>query len=134
MSTHLNLATQRSHADDLRRSASEHRRVKSAAVAAQAATASLRPARAADAVALERLAALDSSAPLAGPLLVAAVGGELHAAVGILDDRAIADPFHHTAHLVQQLRKEARALRRRERRATRLRRRVLARRPAPASA
>jgi hypothetical protein len=61
-----------------------------------------------DHVALRRLAALDSSAPLPGPLLVAEVGGELWAAVSLVGDpRAIADPFHHTAELVALLRERA---------------------------
>jgi hypothetical protein len=58
--------------------------------------------------ALRRLAALDSSAPLPGPLLVAEVGGELWAAVTLSGEpRAIADPFHHTAELVALLRERA---------------------------
>lgn len=58
--------------------------------------------------ALRRLAALDSSAPPPGPLLVAEVGGELWAAVTLTGEpRAIADPFHHTAELVALLRERA---------------------------
>jgi hypothetical protein len=39
---------------------------------------------------------------------VVSVGGELRAAVGLLDGRAVADPFHHTAELVEMLRLTAR--------------------------
>jgi hypothetical protein len=61
-----------------------------------------------DDAALRRLAALDSSAPLPGSLLVAEVGGELWAAVTLTGEpRAIADPFHHTAELVALLRERA---------------------------
>ncbi len=56
---------------------------------------------------LRRLAAFDSQRPLAGRVLVAEVDGELWAAVGIEDRRAIADPFRHTAALVAVLRQRA---------------------------
>jgi hypothetical protein len=36
------------------------------------------------------------------------VGGELRAAVGIVDGRAVADPFHRTAEIVEILRFQAR--------------------------
>jgi hypothetical protein len=55
-----------------------------------------------------RLAALDDRRPPHGPALLAYVGGELRAAVGLLDGRAVADPFHHTSDLVEILRLEAR--------------------------
>ena len=57
----------------------------------------LRRARAADARALTRLAALDDAAPLAGEALVAEQDGELRAAISLHSGRAIADPFHPTA-------------------------------------
>jgi hypothetical protein len=74
-----------------------------------------------DHAALRRLAALDSSPPLPGPVLVAEVGGELWAAVTLAGEpRAIADPFHHTAELVALLRERADRLaaRREQQRAT----------------
>ena len=55
-----------------------------------------------------RLAALDDRRPPHGPALLAYVGGELRAAVGLLDDRAVADPFHRTAELLEMLRLTAR--------------------------
>jgi hypothetical protein len=57
---------------------------------------------------LWRLAALDDRRAPAGPALLAYVDGELRAAVGLLDGRAVADPFHPTAELVELLRIQAR--------------------------
>jgi len=62
----------------------------------------IRSARDADAVALYRLAALDSSSVPSGDLLVAEVGGELVAAAS--DHGVIADPFRPTADVVDLLR------------------------------
>ena len=63
---------------------------------------------AADAESVWRLAALDDRRAPAGPALLAYVGGELRAAVGLADGQAIADPFHPTAELVEILRLQAR--------------------------
>jgi hypothetical protein len=63
-----------------------------------------------DAEALRRLAALDSKAPLAGTVVVGAIAGRPAAAVSLTDDRAIADPFIPTAHLLATLRVRAHAL------------------------
>ena len=57
---------------------------------------------------LWRLAALDDRRAPRGPALLAYVGDELRAAVGIVDGRAVADPFHRTAELVEILRFQAR--------------------------
>ncbi|HMJ94358.1 MAG TPA: hypothetical protein VK486_00785 [Thermoleophilaceae bacterium] len=57
---------------------------------------------------LWRLAALDDRRAPRGPALLAYVGGELRAAVGIVDGRAVADPFHRTAELVEILQLQAR--------------------------
>ena len=62
-----------------------------------------------DARALARLAVLDSQEPSDGFVLIAEVAGEVRAALG-RDGRAIADPFHPTADLVQLLRERARQL------------------------
>jgi hypothetical protein len=56
-----------------------------------------------DAVALVRLAALDSKKPFDGDALVAVVDGELLAAVSLTGDGAIADPFRPTADVVAML-------------------------------
>ena len=73
----------------------------------------LRPASAADAAGLERLAQLDSSRVPGGELLVAAADGELIAALSLATGDAIADPFVATAHIVQALRAHAAGERRR---------------------
>jgi hypothetical protein len=57
---------------------------------------------------LWRLAALDDRSAPKGPALLAYVGGELRAAVGIVDGRAVADPFHRTAEMVEILQFQAR--------------------------
>jgi hypothetical protein len=63
---------------------------------------------AADSEDVWRLALLDDRRAPAGPALLAYVDGELRAAVGLVDGRAIADPFHPTAELVEMLRFQAR--------------------------
>jgi hypothetical protein len=57
----------------------------------------------ADAPALTRLAELDSARPLAGPALVAELGGSVVAAVSLDGGRAIADPFEPTEQVVSLL-------------------------------
>lgn len=72
----------------------------------------IRPVFGDDAVALERLAALDSSTvPDGGALLIACVDGVIVAALRIEDEAAIADPFHPTAEIVALLAVRARQLR-----------------------
>jgi hypothetical protein len=61
-----------------------------------------------DGDAIRRLALLDDRRPPHGPALLAYVGGELRAAVGLLDGQVVADPFHLTADIVELLRAEAR--------------------------
>jgi hypothetical protein len=67
-------------------------------------TLTIRPAGAADALPLVRLAALDSAEVPAAPVLLAEVGGQLRAAVSLWDDQAIADPFHPTADVLALMR------------------------------
>lgn len=55
-----------------------------------------------------RLAALDDRRAPKSPALLAYVGGELRAAVGLVDGRTVADPFHRTAELVEILKFQAR--------------------------
>lgn len=71
----------------------------------------IRPAFPDDAIALERLAQLDSAAVPAGELLLASVDGELVAALAIKTGTAIADPFRPTAAVVDLLARRARQLR-----------------------
>jgi hypothetical protein len=63
----------------------------------------LRPAVAADADALHRLAELDSSRAPRGDVLVAEVDGTIWAALSVEDRHAIADPFRRTRDLVRLL-------------------------------
>jgi hypothetical protein len=56
-----------------------------------------------DLIALQRLAQLDSTRLPAGPHMVAEVGGQMRAAYSLNEQRAIADPFHRTAELVELL-------------------------------
>jgi hypothetical protein len=63
----------------------------------------IRPASPDDAVAIERLAQLDSSERPPGDLLVAEVAGEPIAAISLSSGEAVADPFRHTAEPVRLL-------------------------------
>lgn len=71
----------------------------------------IRIATSQDVEALRRLAALDSKAPLEGPVLVGEIAGTPAAAVSLTNDRAVADPFVPTANLLATLRVRAQALR-----------------------
>jgi hypothetical protein len=72
----------------------------------------IRPAVAADADALRRLAALDSARPLVGGALLAEQRGSVVSAVSLSDGRTIADPFVATADTLELLRIRAAQLRR----------------------
>ena len=67
----------------------------------------IRHANGADAGALARLAALDSSRVPTGELLIAELDGRLVAALSIDTGASIADPFAHTAAIVDSLRAQA---------------------------
>jgi hypothetical protein len=67
-------------------------------------TIEVRPARPDDERALIRLAQLDSARVPAAPLLLAFADGELRAAISLTTSTVIADPFAHTARLVDVLR------------------------------
>lgn len=71
----------------------------------------IRLARADDAVAVARLAALDSQREPAGELLLAEVAGELWAALPLDGGTALADPFRAAAAIVELLRVRAGQLR-----------------------
>ena len=73
-----------------------------------AAHLTLRHANAADGDALVRLAALDSSRVPSGELLVGELDGTLVAALSVDTGAVIADPFEHTAVIVESLRVRAR--------------------------
>jgi hypothetical protein len=90
-------------------------------------TLKIRPADSADAGALVRLAALDSSYPPTGDTLIAEVGDELWAAVEVDSGEAIADPFRPSGELVDLLRLRASLLKDGDRPAGRALRRLLPR-------
>jgi hypothetical protein len=67
----------------------------------------LRTARPDDAPAVRRLAQLDSSRPPSGHVLLAVVGSEPVAALGVETGTVVADPFRLTADVVAVLRQAA---------------------------
>ena len=69
----------------------------------------LRHATSADSSALRDLAGLESTRLPSGPFLVAEVGGEMQAALALVDGMVLADPFRPTAHLAELLRSHASA-------------------------
>lgn len=73
---------------------------------------------------LVRLAALDSAVPIATPALIAHIGGRPAAALSLVDDRVVADPFQRTEIVCSVLRLRARGIRAAERRPS-VRERVL---------
>ena len=72
----------------------------------------VRPAAASDADALRLLAALEGVNMPTGDVLVAQLGGDVVAALPLDGGRPIADPFRHSAELVEMLKLRARQLRR----------------------
>jgi hypothetical protein len=81
-------------------------------IPAPAAPLRIRQARPADAAALERLAALDSSQVPVGELLLAEVGDELWAAYSIDNGGHVADPLRPSANAVLILAERGAQLRR----------------------
>jgi hypothetical protein len=71
----------------------------------------IRTARDADLPLVRDLAALDASAPLQGPILVAVVDGRPWAALSLKDGHTVADPFRPSASTVELLRMRADQLR-----------------------
>jgi hypothetical protein len=108
----LMMALARGRIDDLRRSAGhrlpEQLPLPSQRVDAPENVVTLRLAVAIqDDEVIGRPAALDDSGIPAAPVLLAVVDGEPLAALSLTDRRAISDPFHRTAHLVDLLRARA---------------------------
>ena len=64
----------------------------------------IRHSNGADEAELRRLAQLDDRRALEGEAVLGFVDDELRAAVAVDDGRALADPFRHTAELVELLR------------------------------
>jgi hypothetical protein len=63
----------------------------------------IRQSNEADALALRRLAELDSARPIQGPVLMAEYGDRAVAAIGLDERRAIADPFEPTQDVLDLL-------------------------------
>jgi hypothetical protein len=72
-----------------------------------------------DSDAIERVAQLDSGRAPGGRALVALEGGEVRAVLPLDGGHALADPFHHTAELVELLQVAAEPPRRRRERVAR---------------
>jgi len=77
------------------------------------ASITIRPSGPADTEAIERVAALDSGRVPTGRAMVALAGGEVRAVMPLDGGRVLADPFEHTAELVELLRLAAVAPKRR---------------------
>ena len=113
MTGNLTYAASRARVEDLHRSAARHRAAIAAARPAHAPTTGvaeavgIRLATGSDRPALERLAALDSAAPLTGHVLIAEVNGEPQAAIDTATGATTADPFRPTAQAVGLLRTRA---------------------------
>jgi hypothetical protein len=67
------------------------------------ASITIRQSTQSDVEAIERVAALDSGRAPAGRTLVALEDGEVRAVMPLDGSRPLADPFHHTAELVELL-------------------------------
>jgi hypothetical protein len=72
---------------------------------------SIRPATAADAYVLRKLAELDSQSPVSRPALIGEIDGRPAAALSLADGRVVADPFQHTAQIKGLLTMRFRAMR-----------------------
>ncbi len=111
ISTPLQMAVAEAKVDDLRRAAADRHRLQRRAQPGRPDAADrsvmLRFGTPADRSSLARLAALDSAKPPAQPVLLAEVDGRLVAALALADDTVVADPFHHTADLIELLRARA---------------------------
>ena len=114
ISPQLQQALSQAKVDDLRRAASDRSRIQrrhqpSRRDAAER-SVMLRFGTPTDKSSVARLAALDSSKAPAQPVLLAEVDGRLVAALSLSNDAVVADPFHHTADLIELLRARARQL------------------------
>jgi hypothetical protein len=114
---HLRKLVGEAHADDLRRAVARSRlarppkRLSPRQIGNRELPITIRPACPADASALAKLADRDSGEVPSVPVLIAEADGELRAAVSLHDGAAIADPFSHTAWMIQLLDTRAAQLR-----------------------
>jgi hypothetical protein len=70
----------------------------------------IRPATDDDRGAIERIAALDSGTPIEGPALVGELDRVPVAVLSLADGRVVANPFRHTAALVEAMHARARRM------------------------
>jgi len=70
----------------------------------------IRHASAEDVYALQRLASLDSQEPIHLPALVGEIDDRIVAAVSLIDQRLVADPFEWTGHMTPMLLLRARVI------------------------
>jgi hypothetical protein len=70
-------------------------------------TVAIRLAESDEAAVVRRLAALDDSPALEGPVLLGLMDGEAVAALSLLDRRVVANPFLYTRDVIQLLRLRA---------------------------
>jgi hypothetical protein len=111
---YLQMLLAQARVDDLRRTAAAHTRLQHPSqpqppVAAES-RVTLRLGTPADEGPLAKLADLNSANPPRQPILLAEVGGELHAALSITDGTIVADPFHRTTGVIELLHARARQL------------------------
>jgi len=85
------------------RDADRRRRFRSTAPLATEAAVCIRLASAGDAAAMKRLGELEGRSLPAGDALLAVIDGRALAAINLSDGEILADPFHHTAGIVDQL-------------------------------
>ena len=93
----------RDQATERLRDAARRRDLRPAAPVGREAAVCIRLAGEGDAAALKRLAELEGRTLPAGDALVAAIDGRVLAAIGVTGGDTLADPFRHTAGLVDQL-------------------------------
>lgn len=113
MASSLHLLLARARAHDLRRAAGSRAGTRDWVDDAElhaTTPVTLRFAFPDDASTLARLAALDSAEPPAMPALLCEAGGQLLAALSLVDGSVVADPFHPTVALIELLRARARQL------------------------
>jgi hypothetical protein len=103
----LNALVAEQHVADLSRAAARHYEIPSRPLRGAGPAVELRPARAGDAAATRRLAALDDAPELEGVVLLAVIAGEAVAALAVDGGRVVANPFVPTEHAVALLRLRA---------------------------
>lgn len=118
----INALAAREHVAELLRDAQRQHVVLSDPSVDHTVAVELRLAGPRDAQLIRRLAELDDAPELTGPALIALIGGEAVAALSLLEDRVVANPFVRSSEAVALLRVRAEHLSNTGRRAPRRRR------------